>query len=79
MAQFYGSLQGSRGEATRLGTKKSGLETTAASWEGAVNVRLYHDHESGLDMARVYLSPWHGSGTHLELYHGPVKGELINS
>lgn len=62
MAQFYGTLQGQRGEATRLGGKSSGLRTTAAGWGGAIRVNVWHDEESGEDQFRVELTPWHGSG-----------------
>lgn len=40
MARFYGSLQGRRGEATRLGDSSSGLRVEACSWNGKVVVRL---------------------------------------
>jgi hypothetical protein len=73
MAHFYGTLKGSRGEATRCGTKSSGVQVTAASWSGAVTVELYHNAETGQDMAHVYLRPWHGRGTDLALYSGPVN------
>ena len=72
MAHFYGTLQGSRGEASRLGTARSGLRTVAASWQGSVRVELYHSEETGQDMCHVYLAPWHGKGTELALYSGPV-------
>lgn len=42
MAHFYGTLQGNRGEASRLGTKDSGITTYAASWEGAVRVHIWN-------------------------------------
>lgn len=32
MATFYGRLQGNRGEATRCGSKDSGIDATAESW-----------------------------------------------
>jgi len=73
MSHFYGVLNGSRGEATRCGTKKSGLAVTAASWSGAVSVRLYVNAD-GVDRARVSLVPWHGAGTSRVLYDGPVDG-----
>jgi len=41
MSHFYGTLQGNRGEATRCGTKKSGIETYAASWKGAIRCHTY--------------------------------------
>lgn len=73
MAHFYGILQGSRGEASRAGSKSSGLTTTAASWQGAVSVTLYE--RDGRDCACVQLRPWHGAGVSRVLYDGPVDGE----
>lgn len=76
MAHFYGVLQGSRGQATRCGTKSSDLDVTAASWQGAVRVHLQHNAVTGEDVATVYLTSWHGAGVarDVTLYHGPVSG-----
>ena len=70
MAHFRGTICGHRGVASRLGTKGSGLETKAASWQGAVGVQLYA--QNGVDMARVSLTTHHGAGTNRLLYDGPV-------
>lgn len=72
MSHFYGVVQGSRGEATRTGGSGSGMRTTAASWQGAVQVQLYMDAETGKDFAHVYLRPWRGRGVDQTLYRGPV-------
>jgi len=72
MSHFYGSIKGSRGEATRCGTKTSGLMTYTASWEGAIQVFLYYDDESGEDWVRVAMCPWRGAGTTRTIYSGPV-------
>lgn len=74
MAQFYGVLNGSRGTATRCGTKRSGMTATAASWSGAVRVNVYEDAE-GHERAVVELIPWHGRGTSRVLYTGLVSGQ----
>lgn len=74
MSHFYGTLQGSRGEATRAGSKDSGLTAVAASWEGAVRVTLHHSGD-GKDVATVELIPWQGAGINKVLYHGPVSGK----
>lgn len=74
MAQFIGCVKGTRGEASRLGTKKSGLTCIAASWLGAVSVSLRHDEKGDTDIAVVRLIPWRGAGVHLDLYDGPVGG-----
>jgi hypothetical protein len=81
MAHFYGVLQGSRGAATRCGTKGSGMVTTCASWTGAIKCRAYQKHRGGLgpleDWVEVCMVPWHGAGTTATIYDGPI-GEFAN-
>lgn len=80
MSHFYGTLKGQRGEATRTGSKQSGLTTTAASWAGAIEVELYTD-EQGRDCYRVVQKPWQGKGVSQPLVGG-VLGEphpLLNT
>lgn len=62
MARFFGSVQGRRGEATRLGDGVSGLTVTAAGWHGAIEVRLTakRDAEKS-DEFEVILKPWGSS------------------
>ena len=60
MSHFYGTLEGSRGEATRCGTKDSGMQAIAAGWGGAIRVDVYR--QDGVDQYRVTLEPWRGSG-----------------
>lgn len=71
MAHFYGTLKGNRGEATRMGTEKSGLVTYAAGWQGAIRVEVYT--YNGKDMYHICLVPWQGSGG---LGHHIATGEL---
>lgn len=73
MAHFYGRMEGARGAVTRCGAKTSGVHTTAASWDGCVDVQLYYDEHTRQDMASVWLKPWKGSGVSLRLYEGPVN------
>ena len=73
MAHFIGTVRGFRGEASRLGSKESGLVTVAASWQGAVRTYLYE--RDGVDWVCVSLQPWYGKGTQRVLYDGPVSGE----
>ncbi len=72
MSHFYGTLQGTRGKATRCGAKSSGITTQAASWSGAIETRLYFDEETGKDMFEVYMIPWHGRGESQMLVRGEV-------
>lgn len=75
MAHFRGTISGSRGEASRLGTKASGMHVEAQSWGGKVVVRLYAV-ENGRDHAEVTLENHHGGGPvrPVVLYDGPVGG-----
>jgi hypothetical protein len=74
MSHFYGTLKGCRGEASCCSSKGSGVVVHAASWEGAVCARVFHDEETGKDWACVGLTDWHGRGSRRELYNGPVDG-----
>ena len=60
MSHFYGTLQGARGEATRCGSKSSGVTTYAAGWGGAIRTEVFE--RDGEDFYRVTLIPWQGSG-----------------
>jgi len=74
MSHFYGSVQGNRGDATRGGSKASGFDTVAASWDGSIRVWLYHDEETGKDMYKVSQEPWRGHGISKPIAEG-VLGE----
>ncbi len=52
MAQFYGNVQGNRGEATRMGTKNSGMTAHIRGWDVGAYVVL--QHVDGVDVVRVY-------------------------
>ena len=73
MSHFYGVLHGQAGEATRCGSKDSGIHTVAASWRGAVSVQLGHDSETGEDWYAISLIPWYGRGEGRNLARGNFK------
>ncbi|MGE0576123.1 MAG: hypothetical protein AB7F22_07675 [Reyranella sp.] len=74
MAHFRGTVQGIRGQASRLGSKASGLEITANGWDGGVTVRLYE--RNGKDWARITLTGGSGySGAQFDIFNGPIDGE----
>lgn len=54
MAQFRGTVCGTSGEASRLGSKKSGLTVTANGWDVGATVEL--EHVDGVDVVRVYAT-----------------------
>ncbi len=72
MSHFYGTLEGSRGEASRCGSKDSGITTYAAGWSGAIRVHVWQD-EAGNDCFDVDLVPWQSSGGRSQ---GIARGRL---
>lgn len=54
MAQFRGTVQGNRGEASRLGNKSSGLTVTCNGWNMGVKVVATYDNETDTDVFKVY-------------------------
>lgn len=77
MAHFYGTVQGNRGQASRLGSKDSGLDIRACSWEGAISVCLFV--KDGVDWAHVSFREHNGRGSNRMIYDGPVSGEEIQN
>lgn len=57
MAHFRGTVKGSRGVSSRLGSKKSGLVVTADGWDVGIRVEVWHG--GGKDHVRV----WRTGGT----------------
>lgn len=74
MSHFYATIQGSRGEATRQGGKKTGIHSSTASWAGAIHVRAFFNEEKQEDWVRVELGQWAGAGEYPAkvLYVGPL-------
>ena len=62
MAHYLGEVSGSRGSATRLGTKNSGLVVKALSWSGMVRVDVTHDDTTGEDRFTVEQRQHPGNG-----------------
>lgn len=71
MSHFYGTMKGSRGEATRCGTKNSGMSVTAASWNGAIRTLLFVD-DDGDDAYRVVQVEWQGRGVYRTIAEGKI-------
>ncbi len=56
MAQFYAGIKGNRGNATRLGTKVSGMDVFGNGWEIGVKANLTHNKTTGRDEIQIYLT-----------------------
>ncbi len=74
MSHFYGTLQGNRGEATRCGSRASGVTVVAAGWGGAIQVTVYE--QEGVDKFMVRQMPWSCGGVS-EFLAGGVLGERV--
>lgn len=59
MSRFYGDLRGNRGEATRQGSKDSGIRSHTRGWNFGGVVIMTVDPETGEDRMEVYAT--HGS------------------
>lgn len=75
MAEYYGSVQGGRGEAHRLGNKKSGITTCAKSWVTEVNVEYSWDDAA--KETRVRVTAKHERRGTVVLFDGP-ESEIEN-
>ena len=62
MAHFYGGVHGHRGEATRLGTKRSGLSVFCNGWRIGVKASLYADESGSSDLDTITVDLTCGSG-----------------
>lgn len=73
MAHFLGTVQGMRGEASRLGSKNSGMRVRANGWRAGVNVMLYVN-EAGEDCARVTITGGStGARPSKDIFDGPLR------
>ena len=54
MARFYASIQGNRGEATRIGSASSGISGHIRGWNLGAQVELDVDPVTGNDRLTVY-------------------------
>ena len=54
MARFYASIQGNRGQVTRMGSASSGIEGHIRGWNLGVRVEMDTDPATGNDRLTVY-------------------------
>ena len=71
MARFKGNVVGMKGEASRLGSEKNGLDVHADGWTSGISVHAYVNDE-GKDCFDVLLTK--GSGG----YAGVVIAKVVD-
>ncbi len=69
MAQFYGTMEGGRGSATKTGTKKSGLCAHVRGWNIGARVCLMHNKGSGKDEVHIFETSGSHATRHDKLIH----------
>ena len=75
MGHFYGEIQGNRGEATRMGSKKSGFNAHIRGWN--IGVRIYCKYNETTEKDEIYIYKTGGSNGNEsdKLIHKIVEGE----
>lgn len=78
MSYFYGMISGARGtDATRTGSKDSGIDATVRTWDGNIEVSIRHDKNDAHDRTTIYARPEHGGSALLGSFdHGALMHAL---
>lgn len=74
MGHFYGEIQGNRGEATRTGTKNSGMDADVGGWSVGVRVSCRHCEATGKDEIHIYKTSG-SNGRHGDEFIMTIKKE----
>ena len=74
MSHFYADIQGNRGEATRQGSKKSGIRGHIRGWNVGAEVYCFYDEKTGKDTVNIYLTGG-SSGRHSSSFLGSFTEE----
>ena len=56
MAQYIGYLNGARGQASRLGTKSSGMDAQAQGWDVGASVTMRHNEKMDRDEVTIEVT-----------------------
>lgn len=73
MSHFYGTVQGSRGQATRQGGKSSGIRTNTACWGGTIFTCLSYDEDADTDRVTIEVRGWPYGGYHAVIFNGTIQ------
>lgn len=78
MSRYYGQIQGSRGEATRMGNASSGMFGHIRGWN--IGARVDMDAEGDTDVCRVRVttgSAGYGNGESLGTFERGEDGSIL--
>ena len=71
MSTFYGEVEGNRGVGSRVGTRESGLRSSAQSNDGSIVVKLRYEGDEL--MVEIGTMAWSGSNFHRPNWWGTFK------
>ena len=77
MSHYYATVEGTRGPATRQGTKNSGIRAAAQTFDGSIIVRIDYDARNDEDVVTIGTGPGSTTAMDRELWSGPLA-ELMN-
>lgn len=77
MARYQASIQGSRGEASRLGSPSSGITAMARGWEGGAKVVMW-EGEDGEDYISISVGP-HSNVGQVTIVNAPIKALIAQA
>ena len=76
MAQFYASIKGTRGEATRCGSKSSGITGHIRGWKSGVRVWGSYNPDTGEDEFEV-IATGGSDGTSADRLIAEIRGGKV--
>ena len=62
MAHFYSEIQGNRGEATRMGSKDSGIRSHIRGWHVGGSVNCHYNESKDRDEVSIYATKGSSDG-----------------
>lgn len=76
MARFRGTVQGTRGQAHRLG--HTAIEVTCDGWHAGVRVEMYA-HSDATDRCRIWFKDGSGDSSGVLVYDGPCNRDAAGA
>ena len=73
MSHYYATVEGTRGPATRQGTKNSGIRAAAQTFDGSIIVRIDYDARNDEDVVTIGTGPGSTTAMDRELWSGPLR------
>lgn len=79
MAHFYSRIQGNKGEATRCGSKASGIRAVATGWDIGGIVEVSYSEYIKTDVVKLYHTDGsNGKTRKLVAAFAKIDGNLVN-